>query len=625
MSSRILRGLAAAVALILLGLGALTWWRKHSRPEPPAVLRVAVLPADNQSGDPSLDWVSPVLSYSLSRQLEGSPRLLVFGAGSDAAATAAGATHHLESYLTRQGQNLELHFSLHASDTQKETHHGVARSGGDEPSPLLNSAAASLASVLGMPAPSRSTAIHSSASARALAAALNEPASALPQLEAAVAADPACGWCWLSYVEASLKFSGPEQARTAIGRSKAKAVSLDAVSRARLDLLESELSGDTARRVSALERLAAALPSDASAQSDWGLALTAQRQYARSADVHRRAMSLQPARAELWNLLAYDLAYAGNFADAQKAIQRYASMDSNSANPPDSEGEIALMAGEFAPAARAFAASYQRDKSFNDGDALEKAALAHLLNGERDAAGALLERYLKDRLEAGDPWVMITRARWESITGRTAPSEARLAAAAADRNSPLAPVAASMLALRQAAAGEFALAARTAAQARVLARNPSQAYFAVFALAAVDPASAQSISDPALQADARAFALTLRSDWPAAIEAWKAALVPPRGGVDAPQREMLAYCLVAAGRAREAAPYVAAWPILTRTQAVLYDYFLYPNLLYVRAEVARATQKNSEAQRFYDLYLQYAGDRPDAQGRQARARQAARL
>ena len=88
---------------------------------------------------------------------------------------------------------------------------------------------------------------------------------------------------------------------------------------------------------------------------------------------------------------------------------------------------------------------------------------------------------------------------------------------------------------------------------------------------------------------------------------------------------MLAYCLVAAGRAAEAAPYVASWPILTKTQAVIYDFFLYPNLFYVRAEVARAAQKNTDAQRYYDLYLQYAGDRPDTQGRQARARQAARL
>ncbi len=625
MFSRSWRALAAVLSLLLLSAGAYSWWRKRSAPETPAVLRIAILPSDNQTGDSSLDWASPLLSYSLSRQLEGSPTLLVFAASDDAAATAAGATHHFESYLTRHRGGVELHYSLHASQTQKETHHGVVRIDGDDPSALLNATAASVASSLGAPVPARPTTIHNAAAARAMAAALLDPAAALRQLEAAVAADPACGWCWLSYVEASLKFAGPEPARAVLARRTASAQSLDPISLARLDLLESELTGNTGRRISALERLAAALPSDASAQSDWGLALTAMRQFSRAIEVHRRSIALQPTRAELWNLLAYDFAYAGNFAEAQKAVQRYATLDPNSANPPDSQGEISLMAGDFAAAARAFGVSYQRDKSFNDGDAMEKAALAHLLNGDRDAAGSLLEQYLKDRLAAGDPWVMVIRARWESITGRTANSEARLAAVAADRNSPLAPVAAAMLALRQASAGNAALAARTAAQARVLARNPSQAYFAVFAVAVLDPSAAQSIPDPALQADAKAFALTLRSEWPAAIEAWKAALVPPRGGADAPQREMLAYCLVSAGRAAEAAQYITAWPILTKAQGVLYDYFLYPNLFYVRAEVARAAQKSTEAQRYYDLYLQYAGDRADTLGRQARARQAARL
>jgi hypothetical protein len=157
-------------------------------------------------------------------------------------------------------------------------------------------------------------------------------------------------------------------------------------------------------------------------------------------------------------------------------------------------------------------------------------------------------------------------------------------------------------------------------------RNPAQAVFAAFAAAAVDPASSSSIADPALRAEALALGLTLKADWPAAANAWKASIQLARGGADAAQRELLALCLVSAGRASEAAGLITrTWPLLTREQLILYDFLIYPNLFFVRAEIARAAGNTSDAQRYYDLFLQSEGDRQDRFGHLARARQAARL
>ena len=96
--------------------------------------------------------------------------------------------------------------------------------------------------------------------------------------------------------------------------------------------------------------------------------------------------------------------------------------------------------------------------------------------------------------------------------------------------------------------------------------------------------------------------------------------------MDDPQRELLALCLVHSGQAAEAARLVAPrWPLLTPEERLLYDFMVYPNLFYTRAEVSRAKNDAAAAQRDYDLFLQYSGDRQDRFGELARARAAARL
>lgn len=626
MSSRLWRIVLAAAGLVLLALGVYSW-RSKSRPEAPAgVLRVALLPAENQSGDTALDWTGPLLPYALVRQMEGLPRIAIFTVASRAEGGGAGATHQVEWVVTKRAGWAEVRFFVYGQAPGKIIAQGAAGApAGDAPA-LLASVARSLASVLGLQGPGKPPAFHNAAAAREFSSGLLNPGEAPARFAAAVAADEACGWCWLALAQSALRPDDPGRALSVLERAHGAWDRVDALSRARLELLESELRPDFRLKLTALERLASSLPADPAVQSQWADALVASRQFERAAAAYRLAIQAQPARAEFWNSLAYGLAYAGKFPEARQALARYASLDPASPNPLDSSGEVALLAGEFRQAGKVLTEAYEKDKNFNDGAALEKAVLAHYMNGERDAAGPLLERYLTDRTQRGDPFAAITRARWEYLAGQTAQARARLAAIASQPGAPLAPIAAAMLALRQASEGDSAAAARGAAVARAMARNPGQAFIAGFASAALDPSAAAALKDPSWRADAGALGLTLRGEWAAAAAAWKEALALARGGADGPQRELLALCLVSAGRAAEAAALVSpTWPLLTRDQALLYDFLIYPNLLYARAEIARAAGRGSDAQRLYDLFLQYAGDRADRFGRLARARGAARL
>ena len=628
MSSRLWRLLALISAAVLLAGGGLFWWMSRRPAEPSRFLAVAFLPAGNQSGDPSLDWTEPLIPYSLARQFEGSPRMVSISAATPVEAAAAGATHSVHIVITRRQGSVAASYSVFTVATGKLAYQGVAGSPEGQPSQLLTALARKIAADLGPAAKANPAAFHSAAAARHLSLAISQlpadPAAATAGFQAAAEADPACGWCWLGWAETAAR-SGTDRALSVLNRSRQQASGIDPLSRARLDLLEAGMGGNRGQRLAALERIAQLLPADAAVRSQLADALVAERQFDRASEAYRRALAINPSFAALWNTLAYSLAYAGRFDEARQSLDQYARLDS-SANPLDSQGEVAMMAGRFQESARLFTASYQKDKAFNESAALEKASLAHILNGDREAAGPLLERYLAERAQKGNPWAPIDRARWEYLTGQTAQSKARLKDIAVNPADPMAAIAASLRGLRQVLDGETADAAGSAALARSRVRNPAQAVFAAFAAAAVDPATSSSIADPALRAEALALGLTLKADWPAAANAWKASIQLARGGADAAQRELLALCLVSAGRASEAAGLITrTWPLLTREQLILYDFLIYPNLFFVRAEIARAAGNTSDAQRYYDLFLQSEGDRQDRFGHLARARQAARL
>ena len=80
------------------------------------------------------------------------------------------------------------------------------------------------------------------------------------------------------------------------------------------------------------------------------------------------------------------------------------------------------------------------------------------------------------------------------------------------------------------------------------------------------------------------------------------------------------------GKTADAARLVqGGWPLLVDNQRLLFDFLIYPNALFVRAEAAAAGHDTAEARRLYDLYLRYAGPGRDRFGQLEKARAASRL
>ncbi|MGC4055597.1 MAG: hypothetical protein QM757_42780 [Paludibaculum sp.] len=229
------------------------------------------------------------------------------------------------------------------------------------------------------------------------------------------------------------------------------------------------------------------------------------------------------------------------------------------------------MSGQFAEAARAFQSSYEKDKKYNNGAALEKSALAHWLNGDKDAARATLQRLFEDREKVSNAWLELSKARWEYLFGQTVQARNRMKAFAAQKGHPVAPFAAAVLALHALADGDLAGAEEAARTARATASTPAQRVYAAVATVALDPETKLvQISDEGLRTEAQALGLTARGQWKPAAEAWQSLMMKQPGGTETPYRELLALCLAQTGRAGQAASLVGVrWPVLTPEQQLL--------------------------------------------------------
>lgn len=610
--------LAAALASALLYPAC-----SRSGQPSPQLRRLAVLPVDDQSPSASHAWLARLLSFALVRQIEGAPRLLAAEVRN--AADLPGATHQLAGFLSLRGGNVEAHLFLYELPSHKLVRHEIiARPAADWLS-LLSGAARFVASALEPSASLQPVSVEKESAARRLAEALSAstPEQSQAAFRAAAEDDPSCGWCWLGWAETALRRGLREEALQAVSAFSLDGGQIDRLSRSRLDLIAAQLRSDPLATAAAYQAIAAAAPGDPVAQGRLAEVLVANRQFDQAAAALQRAISIDPRNGLYWNSLAYAHAYAGRFEDSLKAIARYAELDS-SPNPADSRGEILMMAGRFTEACQAFEESYRRDRNFNNGAAMEKAALCWMLHGDPRRASEAIARFLQDRAEAGDRFVELRRARWEFLVGQSALARQRWGRLAGDSTSPVHLLASSMLALRQAFADPASAA--SILRSRPPARDPMHELFFAYAAAAGDPSFPDQIRDERLKLELRALSLTARRDWSRAADAWKTVIDRSPGGTDSPYRELRAFCLVQTGNTRQASEALGdSWPLLSQGQWEFYDFLVYPNALFTRAEIARASGRTDEARRLYDIFLQFAGDRPDLAPQIARARSAARL
>ena len=310
--------------------------------------------------------------------------------------------------------------------------------------------------------------------------------------------------------------------------------------------------------------------------------------------------------------------------EARKSLTEYDQLAPAGPNPPDSRGEIEWMAGNLAGASTWFLESYRRDAHFNAGVALEKAALSRYLAGDARGAEQLANKYLSDRDQAGDVLASFHRARWQFLWGNTAGAEALLEALV-QRGGPDAPMAALRLMLARLRDNDVPAAKKWAHTVRELTPKPGNPFLPRVA-AGLAEGDISAVSDQALRSELVAIRLTLSGDFARALAAWDDALRAPHGASDNFTREMKAWCLLRTGRNGEAAGLVkGVWPLLDSNDRLLFDFLVYPNLLFVRAEAAASRGDAAEARRLYDVYLRYAGTSKDRYGQMDKAKSASRL
>ena len=612
--------LLAGVLLLFVGLGA--WWRnwQAAQFEQLKAPRIAMLSIDNQTGDPGLDWAATAILEAAQLELGQGDQTSVFRVRDAGEAASRQATHlvygRLEPAATGARQRGAAGAINYVFSLEELSRHAVVSRISETGSVLK--AAARLASMLAPVAGVRTMRPVGVGNDRAL-----KYFSAKKYSECSNA-DPQAFWCWERWAASTFAAGNKEDALSILARARTQGTRMPTFALARLDLAEASIRGDAAMRTAALERLLQADPTNPETLVGLASALTASRRFPQAEALYRNALQVNPRQPELWNLLAYAQAWQGHFDEARKSLAQYDRMAPSDPNPADSRGEIEWMAGNLSAAESWFVNSYRRDAKFNAGVALEKAALSRYLTGDQQGAETLVNQYLADRDRAGDVLATFHRARWQFLFGDAAGAEVLLRNMI-ERGGPDAPLAASRLMLAALRDDDLPAAKKYAQAVARLTPKPGDAFLARMAEVLVE-GDVKAIADPALRSELGAVRLTLRGEFALALPIWDELLQTAHGGSDTFAREMKAWCLLRIGKTNQAAGLVRlGWPVLEADNRLLFDFVVYPNLLFVRAEVAAARGDSTEARRLYDVYLRYARGSKDRYGQVDKARSASRL
>lgn len=603
--------LIVAGVIIACGFGFYLWHSSRLKSLSVERQRIAVLRLDNQTGDRQLDAAGAGLAALLAERLGGLPGVTAFVTASPGEAAGREATLVVHGRIEEVRGRYRVVANLERlSSREFEAAGSVAGEKKALPA-LMDGIAGGVQSAVRpkgqLPAAEFRTIEAAVALGRSMEAGDGE--SVIAELETAVRVEPGCGLCWRRLVELH---TGAGRRDDALAQAEAsRAGKISPMSRAAIDYEAARLRNDVPAQKSALERLAKLRAGEPEYLARLAQVLAGLGQWNEAAETLRSAVQAAPLEPNLWNEFGYALAWAGKTDEALRALNEYARLDPDSANPGDSRGEVALMAGRFAQAIEYFEESYKKDKAFNGGQALEKAAMAAYLNGEKARAASYIDRYLGALAQPPTPAARLLGARWQFAFGGIA--SAVKTAEAAD------PVPAALIA---AAAGDEEGAARLLAAA-----PPQNAGRGKLLLAASTAWPPELASRPEV-APLRAFRAVLERRWSAASAEFRAALksVQANSAQAALLRECAAWTLVMDSKAAEAGKLLGgAWPMPPPAAFSEIVLLVYPNLFYTRAEIALAAGKANDARKYYDLFLLYAGDRKDTHGMIARARAAARL
>ncbi len=573
------------------------------------VKALAILPFENLSPDPALEWMGRAFAEDLRFQLSGSSiDPSVAAALRDV--TGSGAGHLLEGYYSVGNGRLRVTAVLEDASTSREIRTLSAEG------PVANGMiplAASIARELDAKARPPATANPEAMREFATALTAPDPVASNDGFQRAVREDPGFSAAYLAWVQALLARGDRAKAAGVLADARFQAARFPVLERERLNFLSAALANDVPGERKALVALAAAAPGDAGVFRTLGELDTASRAYAGAASWYEKAVNAQPDDIVTWNNLGYARMWSGDLDGAVQAFTRYRNLRPNDANPLDSLADAYYYFGRFDKASELYSEAHRKSPSFLGGGELYKAAWARAMLGDLEAADALFGGFIKAREAAKDMAAPYRQAQWEFLTGRKERAFARLELFLRTAPLPAASLSWSQLVLWSLDTGDRARAASYASKIPGSSPLVSMARFLVEPPA--PPAEWEARARRTFPNDAQAMvrrqalaaALLYAEEFAAAVPVLRGlyrempASSPDR--VDVP----FAWALIETGNISEAvAPLKYNVPPDPLAEHPLMS-LSFPRVFHLRATLAEKQGRSADAKREYALFHQYSG------------------
>jgi Flp pilus assembly protein TadD len=521
------------------------------------VERLAVLPLENLSSDPQLNWYSRALSAVVQYDLTGAHDVFAKTAESLAAAQSMQASRVLEGYFFERNGRIGIRATVEDLPKTRAVEHleidGPVAGG---LLPLANELARRLSSGARRFGTNNENAFRFYG--EALGASGAEPAE--QALQSAMDADPGFAASFVDQARLLAGIGARDRALQVIQAGE-RGTRLDSIDRADLQYVAAASAGDGNARTHALEMLAHVEPANATLYADLGDAQFERRNFPEAVRSYRAATLLNPDDQHAWNKLGYALAWMRDLNGARQAIQEYEKLAPEGSNALDSLGEVSFYLGDFDSAAKYFQRAAEKRPT-----ELLKAAEARLMTGDVGSADALFAKYIGPVKGGGAAYQM---AQWEFLTGRRKAGIAAMEklVGALDGES-------QKLALRQ---------------------------LMVWKAEAGDSSALESIevNGPLSQ--------LLSGKFREALPDLEAAFKKANPSNDGAIRVLLAWALVETGSIDRAAKLLEICPFPLSSGDPMFASLIFPRYFALRAAVFEKQGKPEEAKKNHELYLKYEG------------------
>lgn len=414
----------------------------------PQIISFALTPAENLSGDESLNWIGDAIPALLSMQLEGLPTVSARRVPNARDAVGGNIVRVHCRYSKGAAGNLAIDCWKDGADTEIHSSGQISQSLADAIAPIA-----------------KSLDINARPARQVSNDALK--AYAHQNYEEAVRIDPDFG---LAYADGSVVAAGKgerDRAIKLVQAGLARGNAIEELQKARLEFTKATLTGDRNGQINALAWLTRLDKTDSERLRNYAQFLLAARKLPEAAAAQGLLAELLPDDPGMWNMLGYYRAYAGNLDGARQALEHYLKISPDSANALDSLGEVHFYLGKFAEAEKYFLQSFEKQPQFNRGDAAYKAAIARFRTGDVAGAKQLFEKYVSGKPDRA--WLEI---RWEYLTGNREKAETAAKAYAAKEQGSA--VGLTHLAAWALARGEFVVAKAGITEAMRVAKSPEE-------------------------------------------------------------------------------------------------------------------------------------------------------